>query len=794
MLLFVLLISIIYNTNCYDDEEISWTRRSIDSIHQNENDHTQYIKVQNDNRYCLYDKIDVKVMNVPTSISRGTIMVGVSYDDKEEIVLTSIDTILDDNDDDIDVERCNLYNNNLIYCKDYSQDVCIPQTTDIIAKTNETHCFIEINFDKSTNEVPLRTTLDVKRALFFSPPLIGASYGEWISPTVLHLFVDCQYLNDLLSSFQAGLMTKIIANTAKNCKLSNNIILETDIENNEYIHNDRNKLSGLDRSKLNGRFYLYATERGTMNINLVESGNMSFIGKKISLDIASCDRKASFLPSLDKIFSNKVQEKLPASPTIRMKGVFGSSGKSNSLVIPDHSVSSTGTFSISFWIRLVDEKPTGEYRCLFHKSSYLDSSHRTPSAWLLPHTNRIALRVSTDINSDIGYDTTTIIPSNQWNLLTFVFNNISDSKYTAAVYINGRIDIEISFTDHIYHSNGPLYFFKDTSFLLGPRGFAKDVILWNDALTSSDVLNLYARRFQSSGDSDVKAVDLILDITTQHQLIFDNNNFYEKNTNPLSSDNYDDDDIYHEDGIATILLNAAKESQEKCEPFQTRLELYKDAYRHGSKEALYLWALMISTGFDSTGYNHCGVNSTTLYISKDINNDLDEAAAAFLYLFTAYPSALIPLSMMMFNGIGMKYLLNRESSSSIPFLHDNEDEQHFVNDINSDFMLAISKILKKSVDTCETNTKLYLGYDVSLGDNINCIKRFSTRNKYGNDDTTTLALGILFTATLYDVPEAFVALTHRYQYGINVKQDTETAVRYGRVAATFASIDYNKVA
>jgi hypothetical protein len=82
---------------------------------------------------------------------------------------------------------------------------------------------------------------------------------------------------------------------------------------------------------------------------------------------------------------------------------------------------------------------------------------------------------STISNADVGYDTTSIIPSNQWNMLTFVFNNISDSVYTAAVYINGKIDMEITFTDCV-HSNGPLYLFKDTSTTLGPRGFIKDFI------------------------------------------------------------------------------------------------------------------------------------------------------------------------------------------------------------------------------------------------------------------------------------------------------------------------------
>jgi hypothetical protein len=33
------------------------------------------------------------------------------------------------------------------------------------------------------------------------------------------------------------------------------------------------------------------------------------------------------------------------------------------------------------------------------------STQRTPSAWLLPHANRVALRASTETNYDVGSDT-----------------------------------------------------------------------------------------------------------------------------------------------------------------------------------------------------------------------------------------------------------------------------------------------------------------------------------------------------------------------------------------------------
>ena len=776
-----MILSISNGNDINDNNDmITWIKRSNKSIQYSNitsnDDH--YLKV-NTHNHCLYDRVDI-TLGIPNINDRGMIMLGIGYENKEEIVLTSIENLIDD-DVDIDGERCNLYNDRLIYCKDhrYHHSTCIPSTTDIIAKTNDTHCYIEIHFNHPTSQPPLTTTYSVINAFSFYPPLIGSAYGQWIDHSTLHLFVACDFLTDILTSFQSGLSTKIITNAAKVCS---NSVIELDAESNEFVSDRGN------RGKLTGRLMVHPTEIGKMYIQLVNTGTMTVIGKTVSVDITACRQKSSFVPSLDKTVSNKIQEKLPSSITIRIKGAFGLSGKMNSISIPNHSISASGTFSLSFWMRTIDE-PTGDFRCLFHKSSFVDSSLRTPSAWLLPHSNRIALRVSTIANTDSGYDTTSIIPSNQWNLLTFVFNNLTESKYNAAVYINGQLDLEISFTDCI-HSNGPLYLFKDTSPAYGPRGFVKDFILWDGALSKNEIMNLYSSRFKSSGYMDVNAIDLILSITSRQQLVFDDTKFYEKEVNPLLVENQEDDfgSSHEEDGIASILLNAAKESQSKCDSYEVRLNLYQEASRHGNMEALYLWAMMISHGTESTSL-HCGVNSTT-YVSKD-TNDLDQAAYAFLYsAFHGCPRALLPLSMMIFNGIGMKFLLNPESldtqSTSIPF-------PAHLNDMKSEFVLRISKLIKESVASCLNNKKLYLGYDFSLGDSMFCQKRYITRNKNENDDITSLGLGMLFIATLQDVPESFLALSNKYQYGVNVKKDIETAARYGRISATIASIDYNQI-
>jgi hypothetical protein len=60
----------------------------------------------------------------------------------------------------------------------------------------------------------------------------------------------------------------------------------------------------------------------------------------------------------------------------------------------------SGTFTVSTWIKLV-EPPTGSFRAVLHKGG-TDGKTRTPSLWLMPHDNRLSVRVSTVNNADTG--------------------------------------------------------------------------------------------------------------------------------------------------------------------------------------------------------------------------------------------------------------------------------------------------------------------------------------------------------------------------------------------------------
>ena len=152
----------------------------------------------------------------------------------------------------------------------------------------------------------------------------------------------------------------------------------------------------------------------------------------------------------------------------------------------------------------------GKHRTLFYKGDDL-SGTRTPSVWMLPYTNKLAIRVTTASSLDVGHDTTREIPHNQWTMLTFTFYNHtavtqpppaplassmhvytdsgadstlhnsdpsnllpptpreepsnSDIKYSIGVYVNGERDIQLSFGEPVLGNGADLSLFRDITHL-----------------------------------------------------------------------------------------------------------------------------------------------------------------------------------------------------------------------------------------------------------------------------------------------------------------------------------------
>jgi SEL1 protein len=73
------------------------------------------------------------------------------------------------------------------------------------------------------------------------------------------------------------------------------------------------------------------------------------------------------------------------------------------------------------------DPPNGSFRSLFYKGDGVDI-HRTPSAWFLPVSNRLALRATTESQDDMGSDTLLTLPMQTWFHLTFVFENKTEGS------------------------------------------------------------------------------------------------------------------------------------------------------------------------------------------------------------------------------------------------------------------------------------------------------------------------------------------------------------------------------
>lgn len=86
-----------------------------------------------------------------------------------------------------------------------------------------------------------------------------------------------------------------------------------------------------------------------------------------------------------------------------------------------------GNWSVSMWVYLM-HKPSSQYRSLLYKGNSNSSNGRTPSAWFVPDSNYLTIRASTLVETNAGALNLKEIPRFEWTLLTFTFQNFSESK------------------------------------------------------------------------------------------------------------------------------------------------------------------------------------------------------------------------------------------------------------------------------------------------------------------------------------------------------------------------------
>lgn len=296
------------------------------------------------------------------------------------------------------------------------------------------------------------------------------------------------------------------------------------------------------------------------------------------------------------------------------------------------------------------EGPTGLHRSIIYKGiPDKDLLQRTPSAWLMPDSNRITIRVSTEDNPDegklirfytqriilqffhkLGIVSNKDIPLNQWTLITMQFHNHTDDlvrlqqqvstgdmwtskhaitppafPYSIELYINGALDLSAQYKKPLQHNDGTLWLFKDPSFS-GPKAFVHDIIVWESNLRFHDILSRYLR---GPNEVVVSPVNLVIEIfeaasNTLLPFIQQRLNDPQRDTSIVVSSNGNlklsasSSTREKEHPLLDFMNKKSKESISSCEDYYTRLDIHAESAELGSIEGLINWAKLLTFGYE----------------------------------------------------------------------------------------------------------------------------------------------------------------------------------------------------
>jgi SEL1 protein len=200
---------------------------------------------------------------------------------------------------------------------------------------------------------------------------------------------------------------------------------------------------------------------------------------------------------------------LPAEPHHRIQGVLSLTGETEALQIQHKDLPTTmpKSWAISMWVFL-HEGPTGKYRTFFFKGD--KSGERTPSAWLLPDSQHLAMKVSTKGNQDLGLNSTSPLPVQEWVHLVFSFSNetaqiTAEDEATAIeegnkvvhyryqLFINGKHDTTITYYEKVEENHAALHI-GDDPFFDGIVGFMSEVSIYGKGFNSKKAMLEYTRQ------------------------------------------------------------------------------------------------------------------------------------------------------------------------------------------------------------------------------------------------------------------------------------------------------------
>ena len=284
--------------------------------------------------------------------------------------------------------------------------------------------------------------------------------------------------------------------------------------------------------------------------------------------------------------------------------------------------------------------------------------------------------------------------------------------------------------------------------------------------------------------------------------------------------------------ICQKLKDKSIDSMNNCVDITSRIDIYEESISLcNNPESMYYWGMIHLFGIENSNVK-CGYSS----IEKDKNRnsvpllefghtntkrtksaslglsieEYDEARgvlALWISLENGYMNALMPLYMSLMTGKGIISILqissiHRDTASDFDIYDywDIPKPASITSAANPSRLLQqLSSFLVRNIHACSlynnngnTNDNTSQQQSDSRKGNfmyeeskrayssVLCRNWSSLSSKPSNNDPITeLALGLLHIAALFRSPEAYTALTYRYNHGLGVTKDAETACYYG---------------
>ena len=147
---------------------------------------------------------------------------------------------------------------------------------------------------------------------------------------------------------------------------------------------------------------------------------------------------------------------------------------------------------------LTHEPDHDGYRGIFWKG--FGNNHRTPSAWLVPKSNRVTYRVSTTSAREVWGTSAAALPTRRWCHLAFSL----DADGLMRFYVDGLLDSVVEIVGDPVANAGPLYVGKDMS-QPGVRAFIAHLQMHTFALADEDVQQAAAHALRAVPNFDGEA-------------------------------------------------------------------------------------------------------------------------------------------------------------------------------------------------------------------------------------------------------------------------------------------------